>query len=101
MRILLTSNAPHHPARGGSTRSNLIWLEHLASSGHECLVVCAGAQTETATTRNGIAIVSVRDLVRNRTALTEQIRRFGPDFVLASSEDLSHVLLREAYSTAP
>jgi len=73
----------------------------LASSGHECLVVCAGDQTETATTRNGVTVISVKDLVRNRAALTEQIRCFGPDFVLVSSEDLSHVLLREAYSAAP
>ena len=30
MRILLTSNAVHHPPKGGSTRSNLIWLQYLA-----------------------------------------------------------------------
>src|SRR5712692_1237753 len=101
MRILLTSNASHHPARGGSTRSNLIWLEQLASSGHECLVVCAGEETETSTTRNGVSIVSVKDLVRNRAVLTGQIRDFGPDFILVSSEDLSHVLLREANAAAP
>src|SRR6185295_17523297 len=41
------------------------------------------------------------DLVRNRAALTEQIRAFEPSFVLVSSEDLSHVLLREAYGAAP
>src|SRR5262245_53307247 len=99
MRILLTSNASHHPARGGSTRGNLIWLEHLASSGHECLVVCAGERTET--TSNGVCIVSVKDLVRNRSVLIERIRGLEPDFVLVSSEDLSHVLLREAYAAAP
>src|SRR5436309_2348770 len=101
MRILLTSNASHHPARGGSTRSNLIWLEHLASSGQECLVICAGEETETATTRNGVSIISVKKLVRNRSVLTGQIRGFEPDVVLVSSEDLSHVLLREAYGAAP
>src|SRR5436309_15202217 len=100
MRILLTSNASHHPARGGSTRSNLIWLEHLASGGHECQVVCAGEQTETSRS-NGVSIISIKDLVRNRATLTERIRSFGPDFVLVSSEDLSHVLLREAYAAAP
>src|SRR5260221_1468346 len=100
MRILLTSNASHHPARGGSTRSNLIWLEHLASSGNECLVVCSGEQTDTSRS-NGVSIVSIKDLVRNRAVLTGRIRSFKPDFVLVSSEDLSHVLLREAYAAAP
>ena len=101
MRIILTSNASHAPARGGSTRSNLIWLEHLASNGHECRVVCSGEQSATSTTRHGVSIVSVKDLPPNRSVLTEQIRGFEPDFVLASSEDLSHVLLREAYAAAP
>src|SRR4029453_14237303 len=55
----------------------------------------------TPTTRNGVSIFSVRDLVLNRAVLTEQIRGFEPDFVLVSSEDLSHVLLREAYAAAP
>jgi surfactin synthase thioesterase subunit/glycosyltransferase involved in cell wall biosynthesis len=100
MRILLTSNASHHPARGGATRSNLIWLEHLASAGHACLVVCSGVQSETYTAR-GVEILSVKDLVRNRTVLTERIGAFKPDFVLVSSEDLSHVLLREAHTAAP
>src|SRR6185295_13174835 len=100
MRIVLTSNASHDPARGGSTRSNLVWLEHLASNGHECRVICSGEQGAS-TTRNGVSIFSVRDLVLNRAVLTEQIRSFEPDFVLVSSEDLSHVLLREAYGAAP
>src|SRR6266436_976903 len=101
MRILLTSNASHDPARGGSTRSNLIWLEHLASNEHDCLVVCSGEQNRSSTRRNGVSIVSIKDLVRNRAVLTEQIRGFDPDFVLVSSEDLSHVLLREASAAAP
>src|SRR5262245_7033562 len=99
MRILLTSNASHAPARGGSTRSNLIWLEQLASRGHECRVVCAGEPA--APTRNGVSFLSVKDLALNRSVLTEQLRAFDPDFVLVSSEDLSHVLLREAYAAAP
>jgi len=101
VRIILTSSASHDPARGGSTRSNLIWLEHLASNGHECRVVCSGEQAATSTTRNGVSIISVKDLPPNRSVLTEQIRGFEPDFVLVSSEDLSHVLLREAYAAAP
>ena len=31
MRILLTSSASHVPPRGGSTRSNLAWIEALAA----------------------------------------------------------------------
>jgi glycosyltransferase involved in cell wall biosynthesis len=100
MRILLTSNASHDPPRGGSTRSNLVWLEHLAGSGHECLAVCPAEHT-TSSQRNGVSILSVKDLVRGRSILTEQIRGLSPDFVLVSSEDLSHLLLREAYAAAP
>jgi glycosyltransferase involved in cell wall biosynthesis len=104
MRILLTSNASHDPARGGSTRSNLIWLEHLASSGHDCLVVCSAlesASDSALSVQKGVRILSVKDLVRRRAILTEQIQSFHPDFVLVSSEDLSHLLLREAYGAAP
>jgi glycosyltransferase involved in cell wall biosynthesis len=104
MRILLTSNASHDPARGGSTRSNLIWLEHLATSGHDCLVVCSALESATDSAlslQKGVRILSVKDLVRRRTILAEEIRGFRPDFALVSSEDLSHLLLREAYSAAP
>jgi glycosyltransferase involved in cell wall biosynthesis len=104
MRILLTSNASHDPARGGSTRSNLIWLEHLAAQGHQCLAVAPALDADAEprrVVRNGVTIVSVNDLVRRREVLSEEIRGFAPDFVLVSSEDLSHVLLREAARTAP
>ena len=39
MRILLTANASYVPPRGGATRSNLVWLENMAASGHACRVV--------------------------------------------------------------
>lgn len=103
-RILLTSNASHDPARGGSTRSNLVWLEHLAAAGHDCRVVCAPLESATESSRSvqkGVAIFSVKDLIARRTILSEEIRSFQPDFVLVSSEDLSHLLLREAYGAAP
>jgi glycosyltransferase involved in cell wall biosynthesis len=51
--------------------------------------------------QKGVRILSVKDLVRRRAVLTEQIQTFRPDFILVSSEDLSHLLLREAYSAAP
>jgi glycosyltransferase involved in cell wall biosynthesis len=104
MRILLTSNASYSPPRGGSTRSNLIWLAHLVKSGHECTVVCptvdgAVPDTETVDT-HGIRILSVRELSRRTGVLAEEIGRFNPDWVLVSSEDLAHVLLREASHAA-
>jgi glycosyltransferase involved in cell wall biosynthesis len=104
MRILLTSNASHDPARGGSTRSNLIWLEHLAAAGHDCLVVCAALESAAdslQSVQKGVRILSVKDLVRRRAVLSAEIHNFHPDHVLVSSEDLSHLLLREAYSAAP
>ena len=47
MRILLTSSASHVPPRGGSTRSNLAWLEALAAGGHACRVVGGALSTDT------------------------------------------------------
>ena len=41
MRILLTANASYVPPRGGATRSNLLWLENMAGSGHACRRVAA------------------------------------------------------------
>src|SRR5437763_12498146 len=104
MRILLTSNPPHDPPRGGSTRSNLIWLEHLATNGHDCLVVCSALEAagdSALSVQKGVRILSVKDLVRRRDILAGQIQISRPDFVLVSSEDLSHLLLREAYNASP
>lgn len=47
-----------------------------------------------------IEVVSVRDFLRHSTVLSEQIAEFQPDWVLVSSEDLSHTLLREAARSA-
>ncbi|HTQ58217.1 MAG TPA: glycosyltransferase family 4 protein [Bryobacteraceae bacterium] len=114
MRILLTANASYVPPRGGATRSNLLWLEHMAAAGHECRVV-AGALAESADKRaqlaqegvdrqalaaRGIRIFEVADRTRQAPALRVQIREFQPDWVLVSSEDLGHVLLREAGHSA-
>lgn len=49
---------------------------------------------------DGIEVVSVHDLLRHTHELAGQIREFEPDFVLVSSEDLSHTLLREAARSA-
>ena len=101
MRILLTSNASHAPARGGSTRSNLVWLRHLGERGHSCRVVCASLSEDAENVAGGIRIHSVQKLAQRRAVLESDILAFHPDLVLVSSEDLSHVLLREAARVAP
>ena len=97
MRILLTANASYVPPRGGATRSNLIWLDHMANAGHQCRIV-AGATGEGAELRfhASIAAFAVEDPARRIQVLRQQIREFQPDWVLVSSEDLGHGLLREA-----
>src|SRR5882724_6970260 len=100
MRILLTSNASHSPARGGSTRSNLVWLRHLVDRGHSCRVVCPSLSEDAETVAGGIRVHSVQRLAQRRAVLEADIREFDPDLVLVSSEDLSHVLLREAARVA-
>ncbi len=101
MRILLTSNASYAPPRGGSTRSNLVWLRHLVERGHTCRVVCASLDVDAESAAAGIPIHSVKQLAQRRAVLESHIREFHPDLVLVSSEDLSHVLLREAARIAP
>ncbi|HEV3197376.1 MAG TPA: glycosyltransferase family 4 protein [Bryobacteraceae bacterium] len=101
MRILLTANASYEPPRGGATRSNLIWLDHLASGGHACRIV-SGAAGEGAELRyhESIAVLAVEEPARRVQVLRQQIREFQPDWVLVSSEDLGHSLLREAHHSA-
>jgi glycosyltransferase involved in cell wall biosynthesis len=102
MRILLTANASFVPPRGGATRSNLIWMDQMAGAGHGCRIVC-GASGEGAELRfhESIAVFAVEDPSRRIQVLRRQIREFQPDWVLVSSEDLGHGLLREAQHSAP
>jgi glycosyltransferase involved in cell wall biosynthesis len=115
MRILLTANASYVPPRGGATRSNLLWLEYMAAQGHACRIV-AGALAETdgkraqmaqegshlqALGQRGVEIYEVADRARQALVLRRHIREFQPDWVLVSSEDLGHGLLREAHTSAP
>src|SRR5476649_2098047 len=102
MRILLTANASYAPPRGGATRSNLIWLDQMARAGHACRIVC-GASGEGAEFgyHESIAVDSVEDPARRIQTLRRQIREFAPDWVLVSSEDMGHGLLREAQHEAP
>jgi len=101
MKILLTSNASYDPPRGGSTRSNLVWLRGLVRAGHRCRVVSASIGDEGERESDGIAIRRVQNLAQRTHVLGEEVRGFEPDWVLVSSEDLSHVLLREAGRAAP
>src|SRR5205814_4247315 len=47
-----------------------------------------------------IAILAIADPARRLQTLREQMRQFRPDWVLVSSEDLGHALLREAHEGA-
>lgn len=100
MRILLAASAVYDPPQGGSTRSNLVWLRALAALGHAVRVVCGGA-ADRESARDGIFIEAVAGLPRLAERLGESIAEFQPDFVLVSSEDLSHSLLRVAHQAAP
>jgi glycosyltransferase involved in cell wall biosynthesis len=101
MRILLTANASYAPPRGGATRSNLIWLDHLARRGHACRVV-GGPSKPGAEFRHheSIQVISVEEPARRVQTLRREIAEFHPDWVLVSSEDLGHGLLREAHHSA-
>jgi surfactin synthase thioesterase subunit/glycosyltransferase involved in cell wall biosynthesis len=125
MRILLAANASYVPPRGGATRSNLWWLERLAASGHACRAVTAALEPSVAERqirdegieaewtrsaagagverfeRRGVAVYAAGGRGRLVPLLREQIGEFQPDWVLISSEDLGHTLLREAARLAP
>jgi glycosyltransferase involved in cell wall biosynthesis len=101
MRILLTANASYAPPRGGATRSNLVWLCHLARKGHCCRIVCGAAGEGAEFARHEtIRLTAVADPSRRIQALRREVREFQPDWVLVSSEDLGHGLLREAHHSA-
>ena len=102
MRVLLTANASYVPPRGGATRSNLIWLDQMARAGHSCRIVC-GVSGEGAELRfhSSIAVFAVAEPARRIQVLRQQIQDFQPNWVLVSSEDLGHGLLREAQHSAP
>ncbi len=115
MRILLASSASHIPPRGGSTRSNLAWLDALSSHGHDCRIVGGVLTASTAEKQAEIRretedqdagraipeILALADPVKRAAALKEQIRDFQPDWVLVSSEDIGQALLRSAQEAAP
>src|SRR5690242_16853452 len=101
MRILLTANASYAPPRGGATRSNLVWLDWLARAGHDCRIVC-GASGPGAPLgyHESIVVMPVEEPARRIQLLRREIAELQPDWVLVSSEDLGHGLLREASRSA-
>jgi len=102
MRILLTANASYSPPRGGASRSNLVWLDDLARRGHACRIVCGPAQPAAALEHHeSVQVMAVDEPARRVAALRREIAEWQPDWVLVSSEDLGHGLLREAHRSAP
>ena len=102
MRILLTANASYAPPRGGATRSNLVWLDGLARAGHACRVVAGPSKPGAEFSHHpSIQVISVDEPAARVHRLAREIREFVPDWVLVSSEDLGHGLLREAHRAAP
>jgi glycosyltransferase involved in cell wall biosynthesis len=101
MRILLTANASYVPPRGGASRSNLIWLDRLARRGHACRIVCGPSQPAAHLEHHeSIEVIAVNEPARRVAALRTHIAEWQPDWVLVSSEDLGHGLLREAHRSA-
>ena len=115
MRILLTANASYVPPRGGATRSNLLWMEYMAAQGHACRIVAAAlpegsakriqmaqeGSSLPALVERGVEVFAASERSRLSSLLRSHIDRFQPDWVLVSSEDLGHGLLREAHDSAP
>jgi glycosyltransferase involved in cell wall biosynthesis len=101
MRILLTATASYAPPRGGATRSNLVWLNALARAGHVCRIVCGpSAPAAELEVHPSITLLPVAEPARRVETLRREIRDLQPDWVLVSSEDLGHGLLREADRSA-
>ncbi len=131
MRILLISNAAYVPPRGGSTRSNLVWLEYLASRGHDVRVISPALVKVTpqqqrqieadledqrirvtrvktdpklgfdVLKRGEITVYSVKSPAALRKVVRQKALKYRPDWLLVSSEDLGQVLLAEAHQVAP
>lgn len=119
MKILLAQNSLYYPAHGGGDKSNRLLMEALAALGHECLAVARisafGEPAEapyledlrsrgtTFSSRDGVVRfirngVGVR-VVTNanlRAAFAAAVEEFGPDIILASTDDPAQLLLEVA-----
>jgi surfactin synthase thioesterase subunit/glycosyltransferase involved in cell wall biosynthesis len=80
----------------------LVWLRAIAAAGHECHVVCGATGDQTGPVDcDGIRIERYAGLSRDASPIREAVDRLEPDFVLVSSEDVSHTILRECYRASP
>ncbi len=102
MKVLLLANASYEPPRGGSTRSNLAWFREMVAAGHECHVLCppASGDINDRVEVDGLSIRRVADLARNLHIVDEEVAALNPDWILVSSEDVGHGLLRAAHRCA-
>jgi surfactin synthase thioesterase subunit/glycosyltransferase involved in cell wall biosynthesis len=74
----------------------------MARAGHECRIVCGPPDEGAAYTPHlSLAIFPIADPAARVERLRREILDWRPDWVLVSSEDLSHALLREAHHSAP
>src|SRR5690348_12538362 len=111
MRILLAQNSRYYPAHGGGDKSNRLLMEALAARGHTCRVVARisefgqrehdvflgelAARGVPAQVSNGVVVfnrsgVEVHTVTHHpsmRAYLADQIAKFRPDVVLASTDD--------------
>jgi len=126
MKILLTMNLPYTRVYGGANRSNRSLAEALAARQHSlCLVVPALATPSSLShpqlleelaaegirvssdgkidvfNLNGVEVHAVVEPARLCTYLVKQIREFGPDWTMVSSEDRSQSLLEAALKGLP
>jgi glycosyltransferase involved in cell wall biosynthesis len=127
VKILLAQNMIYVPSIGGANTTTRLLMKGLANCGHECrMVVVAlgghGPQTraeflDALTVRgisptyssdiadvfhdNGVCVHAVRDALRLRAYLSEQIRDFDPTWVIIPSQDPGQVLLEAAVRQSP
>jgi glycosyltransferase involved in cell wall biosynthesis len=77
-------------------------LNALARAGHECRVVCGPTGPGAEMRRHeSISVLPIDEPARRVQVLRREIAEMRPDWVLVSSEDLGHGLLREAHHAAP
>lgn len=127
MRLLLIQNSLYYPAFGGGNKSNRLLMEELAARGHECLVLTRVSEKLDAERLqsfmgelaargidvepgrfgslryrlNGVTVHVEDSLLRLREAISREIERFDPTWVLASTDDPLQVLLEAALKAAP
>jgi len=118
MKIMMVTSLPYEPAFGGAnkanrriaeilaSRSNIVCALTLSNSQLTPRVKCASAPSMTnGVSRLCIGSVDVHEvsgpIVMLRDHFAKEVRAFGPDYILLSSEDSTQVLLAEAVTYNP